>query len=97
MKFRGCWVLVLASLACQPVLASDYFRVNVKRISRDLYQVIGQDIWIRTRFCFELAYEVEAVLKMDARLGYAVGRIKFIGGTNDECEIAELLPFLPVE
>jgi len=74
-----------------PVLASDYYKVQVTRKAQDLYVVDGQGIYIKTRYCYEYVYSSDAIVKIDSPYGYTVGEIIFVGNSGGKCDIEKLL------
>lgn len=44
-------------------LNAEYYKVNVKRESSDLYKVLYPNILIQTKYCYEYAYGDDAILK----------------------------------
>ena len=73
-----------------PVTASDYYKVEVKRVASDLYQVLHEDLYIKTRFCYKYSYGEEAILEIDSPYGYTVGKIIFVD-SGDKCDIEKLI------
>jgi len=59
----------------------DEYRVTVSRESSNIYRIIGKDIYIMTKYCYEYVYYEEALLRM---FGYK-GEIVFLesGGKCD--------------
>lgn len=55
------------------------YKVNVRREDSNFYQITGQDIYIKTRMCLELAIGDDAILEIDSVHGsYIVGQIHFL-------------------
>jgi hypothetical protein len=71
--------------------ASDYYKVDVTRKAQDLYEVDGQGIYIKTRYCYEYVYSSEAIVQVDSPAGYTVGEIIFTGNGGSKCDIEKLL------
>ena len=46
-------------------LYAEYYKVNVIRVTEDLYKDNYSGVFIKTSFCFEYAYGEDAVLKYD--------------------------------
>jgi hypothetical protein len=84
-------LLALALSASCPCWASDYYKVDVTRKAQDLYEVTGKGIYVKTRYCYEYVYSSEAILKIDATVGYTVGEIIFVGNGGSKCDIEKLL------
>jgi hypothetical protein len=53
------------------------YRVSVRRIDSDLYQITGKDIYIKTRYCYEYVYNEEVILEITSSYGYSKGKIYF--------------------
>tara|TARA_R110000796_G_scaffold126971_2_gene242136 strand:- start:110 stop:373 length:264 start_codon:yes stop_codon:yes gene_type:complete len=87
MRKLSCLALVL--LFSTVSFAGDFYSVNVKRVSQDLYEVIGENIRIVTRYCYEYTYGDEAIVRIDSTAGFTVGEIIFDSGTK--CDIAKLI------
>ena len=84
--------LALALLMGAPhAFASDYYKVQVTRKAQDFYEVVGQGIYIKTRFCYEYVYSADAILKIDSTVGYTIGEIVFVGSGSGKCDIEKLL------
>jgi len=66
------------------------YRISVKRLSQDLYQVIGQDIVIKTRYCYQYTFGEDAILIIESPHGFNVGRIIFLDSTT-ECAVEKIL------
>lgn len=89
-------IAVLIALLATPVAtsqcwSSEYYKVDVTRKSQDLYEVMGQGIYVVTRFCYEYVYSSDAIIKIDAPAGYTVGQIIFVGSGGNKCDIEKLL------
>ncbi|QWG21551.1 hypothetical protein KMZ93_16240 [Bradyrhizobium sediminis] len=82
---------VLFLHSAYPLVASDYYKASVTRKSQDLYEVVGQNTYVKTRYCYEYVYYSDAILKIDAPSGYTVGEIIFVGNGGNKCEIEKLL------
>jgi len=68
MKLR-LWYLILAlGIAASSADAASY-RVNITRKSRDVYQVVGKEIFIHTKLCLELSIMEDAILEMEGLTG----------------------------
>jgi hypothetical protein len=90
MSIRA-FLLLLCMAIASPSLASDYYKVDVTRKAQDLYEVTGQGIYVKTRYCYEYVYSSEAILKIDSPSGYTVGEIIFVGNGGNKCDIEKLL------
>jgi len=54
------------------------YSVYIKRIDSNLYEVIGKNIYIMTKYCFEYTYGDDAILKITSSYGYTIGTLIFI-------------------
>jgi len=92
---KSCFASCLAFLVCffitaTPVLAEDTYRVEVTRISNDLYKIDGTDYIIKTRYCYEYRYSDDAILIIESTYGYNIGRLIFID-SKDECDVEKII------
>jgi len=63
MKLSTLIAFVIATLT--PLAAyAEYYRVNVKRIEKDLYKT-DSGLYIQTQYCYEHTYGDDAVLKYE--------------------------------
>lgn len=61
---------VATLVACCTVIASaDRYSVTVKRIEKDLYQVVGAKLIVETRYCFQYTYGDDAILNWEGPYG----------------------------
>jgi hypothetical protein len=91
MDTSKCLIAALAVFISSGALASDYYKVEVTRKSQDFYEVQGQRIYIKTRYCYEYVYSSEAILKVDSETGYTIGEIIFVGEGGSKCDIERIL------
>ena len=84
-------IVVCVLLASSGAFASDYYKVEVTRKSQDLYEVVGQGVYIKTRYCYEYVYSSEAILKIDSTVGYNIGEIVFVGDGGNKCDVERVL------
>lgn len=85
--------LIAVASMVSPALADDMYRVKVTRVSEDLYQVDGKQIFIQTQYCYKYGYSVDAILQVNsnAYTGYgAIGKIIFTNPTS-ECNVVRIL------
>ena len=54
------------------------YKLEVSRVAKDYYKVIGKDIIIETRYCYELSRRDEIILDIESSYGYDIGNIIFI-------------------
>lgn len=63
---KHIYVVALCVALVIPILAyAEYYKVNVKRIDKDLYKTTTDGLYIQTRYCYEYTYGDDAVLKYD--------------------------------
>jgi hypothetical protein len=84
----GAVLVFAAATGCG---ASDYYKVQVTREGKDLYRVVGQDIYVKTRYCYEYAFVSEAILQIDATVGRTIGQIIFTNMSDTRCDVERLL------
>jgi hypothetical protein len=82
---------MFTSLGVQLAQAQEYYKVQVTRASDNLYEVVGQGIYLKTRLCLELALMEDAIVKIESPNGYNVGEIIFVGSGGEKCDIEKLL------
>lgn len=60
----------------EPVVGEYY--VEVRKIDFNFYWIVGSDIYVETKFCYELAYpQTKAVLVVDSQYGIEKGKLIF--------------------
>lgn len=90
MLFRiGITLSVVAFAAA--AWASNYYKVEVTRKAEDFYEVQGQSIYVKTRYCHEYVHSSDAILKIDSTVGNTIGQIIFVGNGGTQCDIEKLL------
>lgn len=47
--------------------AAEMYKVDVKRVDKDLYKVVGTDVVIKTRYCYVYSYGDKAILDTDSK------------------------------
>ncbi len=77
-------ILLLVLMLPQPSLADNY-EVSVTRKSSNLYKIDGNNILVRTKYCYEYVYSESSLLRMN---GYS-GEIIFID-SGDKCDVKEV-------
>jgi hypothetical protein len=82
-----CIGIILSEIS----MAAEYYKVQVTRKSEDLYAVVGQGIYVKTRYCYEYVYYAEAIIKIESPSGYNVGEIYFVGSGGGRCDVERLL------
>lgn len=70
---------LIASVSA-PAMAEMY-KVEVKRLDKDLYKVSGTDVVIKTRYCYVYSYGDKAILDTDSK------KLIFIE-QNQTCDVA---------
>jgi len=92
VDIRRWGALILATLVLfqAEARAQEYYKVQVTRKSQDLYEIVGQGIYIVTRYCYEYSYSEDAIVKIDNQYGYSIGQLTFLNG-GTQCDIAKLL------
>ncbi len=75
-------MLFLSGPAC-----AEFYKVNVKRVDKDLYKDLDSGTFIKTRYCYEYSYGDEAILKWEGK--YGDNKIIF-KGPGGECEVKNL-------
>lgn len=67
MKSTLFGTAVLVVLTATAPAAGELYKVTVTRVDKDLYRVDSSNpkVYVETKFCFEFATRVEAVLKYD--------------------------------
>lgn len=85
-------VATLALLA-GPANASEFYKISVTRKGQDLYKIDNQDIYIKTRYCYEYVHYQEAILQIDSPSGYTIGKLIFVNsfGSNNECDVEKVI------
>jgi hypothetical protein len=83
-------VMALVAISSS-AFASDYYKVQVTRKDQDLYEVVGEGIYIKTRFCFEFVFFEDAIVKIDSPAGFNIGEIIFVESGSAKCDIEKIL------
>lgn len=47
--------------------AAQMYKIEVKRLDKDLYKVVGSDVVIKTRYCYVYSYSDKAILDTDSK------------------------------
>jgi hypothetical protein len=68
-----------------------YYKIEVTRKGQDLYEVVGQSIYVKTRYCYEYVYYTDAILEIDSSSGYTIGEIIFVDEGGSKCDVEKLL------
>ncbi|WP_445490252.1 hypothetical protein [Rhodopseudomonas sp. RCAM05734] len=92
MSYRAtCWIALLLATPAPTAQAAEYYKVQVTRKAQDLYLVDGQNIYVKTRYCYEYSYSADAILQIDSPSGYNIGEIIFVGSGGSKCDVERLL------
>lgn len=70
------------------VTAQDYYRVTVTRKDRNLYKIENTRLYVQTQYCYEYAYYDKAILRIDNKYGFTIGKLIFDSGTT--CDVKEI-------
>lgn len=81
--FIAISILITSSAAAY----AEMYKVNVKRIDKDLYKDTSSGVIIQTRYCYEYTYGDEAILKYEQ---YSYDN-KLIFNSGTSCEVAKVL------
>ena len=87
-------ILVAAAIIWFPSSASaETYEISVTRKDSNLYKVDGQEIYIKTRYCYEYAYSQRAILIIDSPGGFNIGKILFVAssGSGNQCDVEKVL------
>lgn len=79
--------VLLTSMTDQVVRAALY-EVRVTRTDSNLYRIDGTKLYIRTKYCYQYGYGVEAVLKYER---YAYNNLLTFTNEKVSCDVADLL------
>jgi hypothetical protein len=74
---------LVASAATPSAEAADYYRVNIRRLDKDLYRDTMSRVLIKTKYCYEYAYGEDAVLVWDGPYSWDNKLIFSSGSTCD--------------
>lgn len=58
-------------------LEAGMYEISLSREGDNLYKVYGEDIYIKTRYCMEMALGDEAILKIESITGFTLGKLIF--------------------
>jgi len=53
------------------------YSVQIKRVDTNLYEIIGKDIFIKTRFCYKYAFREKVIMEIKSNYGYSIGKLHF--------------------
>ena len=76
-------VMVISLIATEA--NAERYSVSLTRKESNFYQVDGQQIFVRTKYCYEYGYSEEAIIDTNKREVY------FLGSTPAKCDLDMLL------
>ena len=85
MKLRSL-VAIIVAVSISSFAYAEYYKVNVKRIDKDLYKTTTGGLYIQTRYCYEYTYGDEAVLKYE---DYSYEN-KLIFNSGTSCDVVKV-------
>lgn len=74
------------ALAIPIVAYAEFYKVNIKRVDKDLYKTTAGGLYIQTRYCYEYTYGEDAVLKFE--LNAYDNKLIFDSGTS--CDVVKV-------
>lgn len=82
LKLKNILTLIfgLALASTSTVASAEMYKIEVKRLEKDLYRVLGTDVIIKTRYCYVYSYGDKAVLDTDSK------KLIFIN-QNQTCDV----------
>jgi len=80
-------LLIFAILILPTASLAEYYKVSVSKKGDNLYKVEGQNIYIITKFCIELALGEDVILDIDAT---GQGKMMF-PNSNSSCDVEKIL------
>lgn len=83
MSFAPLFFLLAISYGGGSAVTNDNYRISVTREDSNLYRVLGKDLYIETRYCYEYVYGENSLLKMSGR----IGEIVFLDA-GEKCDVA---------
>lgn len=54
------------------------YDVEVKRVEQNFYEVLGTDLYVETKYCYEFSYSDKAVLSITSHYGITIGKLTFL-------------------
>ncbi len=90
-KVKFLLFIIVSMTYSAGLCASEYYRVNVKRESSNLYSVKGQNIYIKTKYCHEYAYDDDAILQIDSKSGSTIGQLIFVKSNGSKCDVEAVI------
>ena len=85
MKLRSLAAIIVA-VSISSFAYAEYYKVNVKRVDKDLYKTTTDGLYIQTRYCYEYTYGDEAVLKYE---DYSYEN-KLIFNSGTSCDVVKV-------
>jgi hypothetical protein len=80
-------ILTITGLIISCSAFAEYYKVNVKRIDKDMYKT-GDGLVIITKYCYEYTFGDVAILKYDPYLSFE-NKITFENGSS--CQVEKIL------
>lgn len=71
-------VVEVDMLLVPTTLEAGLYKVTITRKVDDLYEIIGENLYVRTRYCFEYGYSVDALLELQTYSGGNLGKVTFL-------------------
>lgn len=89
----GTYILAATALfiSVVSVQANETYRVNVSRVGDDLYEEHASGLIVKTLFCFEYATRSDAILIIENQYGFNIGRLIFLDGSRNSCDVEKIL------
>jgi hypothetical protein len=53
------------------------YSIYLKRIDANLYEIVGKDIFIKTRYCYKYVYREKVIMEITRSYGFSIGKIHF--------------------
>lgn len=77
-------ILGIALVSMSTTAYAEIYKIEVKRLDKDLYKVVGADVIIKTRYCYVYSYGDKAILDTDSR------KLIFVD-QSQTCDVAEII------
>jgi len=82
-KYAKIISFIFIILCTTIVSADEMYRLNITRESEDLYKDTTNNIYIKTRYCYEYVYYQDVIVDLTNK--------KLIFGNNRECNVDKIL------
>jgi hypothetical protein len=53
------------------------YSIYIQRVDTNLYEIIGKDIFIKTKYCYEYTYRENVIMEITSIYGFSIGKIYF--------------------